>query len=169
MPAQSILEQFDQAVRECQDTSKLAAWVPMLAQYGPDILKLCEEASEMSQELTRGWLERYMLRDRDDGPRTAAAISAWLSDHRRLKSHSRHITREQLADRGFRIERLEDDQQLQDSVLSVYHATSHAFSGTGTVKILENHLGRAFIRAVQVVQAQTPPSSGPQSQPAPAA
>ena len=42
--------------------------------------------------------------------------------------------------------RLEDDEVLQDLVLSVFHATTHTFSGTGAAKVVENHTGRAFIK-----------------------
>jgi ClpP class serine protease len=34
----AILEQFELAKKECQDATKLAAWLPMLAQYGPEFL-----------------------------------------------------------------------------------------------------------------------------------
>ncbi|MCL4211628.1 MAG: hypothetical protein KJZ68_13315, partial [Phycisphaerales bacterium] len=34
--------------------------------------------------------------------------------------------------------------------LSVFHATTHTFSGTTAVKIIENNLGRAFIKQVQM-------------------
>ena len=51
---------------------------------------------------------------------------------------------------------LEKDQTLQDLVLSVHHATMHTFAGTGAVKIVENHLGRAFVKVAQVIQVQVP-------------
>ena len=41
---------------------------------------------------------------------------------------------------------LEDDQEFQDKSLSVFHATTHAFAATQVVKIVESHLGRAFIK-----------------------
>ena len=44
------------------------------------------------------------------------------------------------------MEHLEEDQQLQDLVLSVFHASTHTFNGTAAVKIIENHIGKAFIK-----------------------
>ena len=38
VPAQAIVDQFAQAVLECQDATKIRAWLPMLTQYGPDLL-----------------------------------------------------------------------------------------------------------------------------------
>jgi len=38
IPAQAILEQFDKARKECMDPARLPVWLPMLQQYGPDLL-----------------------------------------------------------------------------------------------------------------------------------
>jgi len=62
VPAQAILEQFEQAKSECQDPAKLGAWLPMLNQYGPDLLIQCENANKLSEELVQGWLETYMFK-----------------------------------------------------------------------------------------------------------
>ncbi|MBI4056144.1 MAG: ATP-dependent Clp protease proteolytic subunit, partial [Elusimicrobia bacterium] len=35
VPAQAILDQFELAKRECQDSKKLGSWLPILSQYGP--------------------------------------------------------------------------------------------------------------------------------------
>src|SRR5713226_3687392 len=45
VPAQAILEQFRLAQQECNEPTKLAAWIPMLSQYGPDLLVQCEDSS----------------------------------------------------------------------------------------------------------------------------
>ncbi len=50
------------------------------------------------------------------------------------------------------IDDLEDDQNLQELVLSIFHATTHTFEGTPAVKIIENHLGNAFIKTAGVQQ-----------------
>lgn len=62
VPVQAILEQFAQARRECSDPKKLPAWLPMLEQYGPDLLVQCEHASELSYELVADYLETYYVR-----------------------------------------------------------------------------------------------------------
>jgi hypothetical protein len=66
---------------------------------------------------------------------------------------------EELEKRGLKIVRLEVDEHLQDLALSVFHATTHTFTGTGAIKIMENHLGRAFIKAQSGPQMiQMPPA-----------
>lgn len=51
VPAQAVLDQFDKAQQECADPEKLSAWLPMLGQYGPDLLVQCEMALSLSREL----------------------------------------------------------------------------------------------------------------------
>ena len=146
VPAQAILDQFDRAQQECANPAKLAAWLPMLSQYGPDLLVQCESALDMSRDLVRTWLETYMFSDLDDRSERAEQISNWLASHDNFKSHARHIPRAELEANQLTVSRLEIDEQLQDLALSVFHATTHTFSGTPAVKIVENHTGRAFIK-----------------------
>lgn len=145
-PAQAILDQFDMAQKECADQSKLSTWLPMLSQYGPDLLVRCEVALAMSKELVKTWLEAYMFKKDKDGAQKAEAISKWFAEHQNFKSHSRHISRCDLEEQGLVITRLEKDEKLQDASLSVFHATTHTFKGTAVVKIVENQTGRAFIK-----------------------
>ena len=148
VPAQAILDQFDRAQQECSDPAKLSAWLPMLSQYGPDLLVQCETALNLSKELVRTWLETYMFKDSDDSDRLkkAKSVSNWLANHKNFKSHNRHISRKDLLDHQLKVATLEKDHMLQDLSLSVFHATTHTFTGTPAVKIVENHTGRAFIK-----------------------
>lgn len=144
--AQSILDQFDRAQQECKDPAKLSSWIPMLNQYGPDLLIQSEKALEMSRELVESWLSKYMLKE---DKKKAKEIANWLSNNKLFKTHSRRISREQLEETGLKIQHLEDNQKEQDLFLSVFHATTHTFTGTPSAKIIENHNGRAFIKMFQ--------------------
>ncbi|GAH21951.1 unnamed protein product, partial [marine sediment metagenome] len=57
---------------------------------------------------------------------------------------------------GLKIEDLEKDKKLQDLILSVFHSTTHTFEGTSAVKIIENHLGKAFIKKLQTIPVPIP-------------
>lgn len=167
VPAQAVLEQFERAQAECQDPARMGAWLPMLAQYGPDLLVQCQNASDMSHELVLRWLQTYMLKEDADGEAKATAIADWLSNHGHFKSHGRHVPRDELEQRGLLVEHLEDDQQTQDLFLSVFHATTHTFTGTRAVKVIENHLGKAFIKQARPMLIQVPgPPTGLLSPPA---
>jgi ATP-dependent protease ClpP protease subunit len=167
VPAQAVIAQFDRAVQECQDPTKMGAWLPMLAQYGPDLLVQCKNASDRAQDLVQTWLQSFMFRTDEEGKAKADAIASWLSTHDNFKSHGRHIPRDELEQKGLRIERLEDDQDLQDIFLSIFHATTHTFGASTGVKIIENHLGRAFIKQMQMVPRKPQPQGlvGPPGQP----
>ena len=73
-------------------------------------------------------------------------IASFLANHDNFKSHGRHISREKAEAIGLHIEHLEDDAKFQDLVLSVFHATTHTFSSTPAMKIIENQHGKAFIK-----------------------
>jgi hypothetical protein len=53
-----------------------------------------------------------------------------------------------LQDKGLDIENLEDDQQQQDNILSIYHAVTHTFNATQAVKLIENHMGRIYVNQI---------------------
>ena len=150
VPAQAVLDQFEKAKRECADPAKLSAWLPMLAQYGPDLLERSEMALELSKTLVKQWLKTYMFKSADDSESQAESVSTWLASHQNFKSHSRHLPRSTLVENGVKVVELEQDQALQDKSLSVFHATNHTFTGTSAAKIVENHQGKAFIKQFSV-------------------
>lgn len=161
--AQAILEQFTKARDECQDPAKMAAWLPMLAQYGPDLLVQCEHLCKMSQLLVEDWLSSYMFRRRTDRKKVAKRIAKWLSNHAYFKSHGRNIARAEAKKRGLTIDFIESNQKAQDLFLSVFHAATHTFDGTGTVKIIENHLGKVYIKRAYPVTVDSTRPAGPAS------
>lgn len=161
VPAQAVLDQFNMARKECQDPKQLGAWIPILGQYGPALIVQCQNALDLSQQLVSEWLEAYMFRNAEGAKEKASKIAGILADHQKFKSHGRHIDREKARGFGLTISNLEEDQELQDLVLSVFHSTTHTFSGTGAVKIIENHKGKAFIKQHGVVvMEQKPPPQG---------
>ena len=158
IPAQAIIEQFNIAREECiKDPKNLGVWLPIIEQYGPALIVQCEHANELSKTLVTEWLEKYMFANDSSAKDKAEAIGNKLSAHSLFKSHSRHIGRVQAAELKLKITNLEDDQKLQDLVLSVFHATTHTFDATPAVKIIENHLGKAFIKQSQQLMIQVPP------------
>jgi len=162
VPARAVLEQFERAKRECTaDPSLLGAWLPILQQYGPALLELCERAEELAQRLVTDWVGRYMLRelrktDRDEADKKAKDIAAFFASYELHQSHGMAIDREQAREQGLNVTDLEADQDLQDAVLSVHHATMHTLSATAAIKIVENHMGKAFVQQQQLMQVQVP-------------
>lgn len=169
VPAQAILDQFDKAQEDCRNAAKLGSWMPILGQYGPALLVQCENALKLSKHLVRDWLARYMFANLGGkrAKQKAAVVARVLADHRRHMSHSRHFDRAQSQAIGFKIASLEADRILQDLVLSVFHATTITFQMTPAAKIIENHLGRAFIKISMQGQVQLVPQPAPGGRPGP--
>jgi hypothetical protein len=166
VPAQAILDQFAKAKDECKDPGNLPAWLPMLGQFGPGLLVQCDNALRMSKDVVLHWLQRYMFAEEAQAEQKATEIANWLASHERFKSHGRHIMRDQLEAKGMRIEHLESDQNVQDLVLSAFHATMHTFNATPAVKIIENHLGKSWLKMSFTQVAMAPGQAAP-GQPTP--
>lgn len=166
VPAQAILDQFKLAKSECEDPKKLGSWLPILSQYGPALLIQCANALKLSEQLVSEWLESYMFAGRENAKDVSKGIAAKLADHKEFKSHGRHINRDKAKEMGLIVEDLEDDQEFQDLILSVFHATTHTFNGTNAVKIIENNNGKAFVKQQQTILIQqSPPPSEPHVEP----
>jgi len=151
VPTRAIVEQFDRAKDEIEkNPATLAAWYPILQQYGPGLLAECEDAEALARRLAGEWLAGFMFAGDGDADKKAQAIADFFADYTTHRSHSLGISRLTAASKGLRVENLEDDQALQDAVLSVHHATMHTFAGPA-IKIVENHLGRAFVKVAQEI------------------
>jgi hypothetical protein len=160
--AHAIEEQFALAKDEIQKKPQLlAAWLPILRQYGPALIIQCQLARQLSETLVADWLAKYMFANSSTGAALGNDIASKLADHAAFKSHSRFIDRNQAKGFNLVVDDLETNQSLQDDVLSVFHATMHTFNGTPCVKIIENHLGKAFLKQQMILPAQQPTGQPP--------
>ncbi|MBM4175825.1 MAG: serine protease [Ignavibacteria bacterium] len=148
VPAQAIMEQFKKAQKDCADNPKnLSSWLPMLSQYGPALLVQCQNQIDFGRDLVKTWLGNYMFKGEDG--KKAEEISEFLSNHGNFKTHGKHISINQAKAIGLKIVDLERDQDLQEKVLSVFHATMHTLNTTA-VKVICNQNGNAFIKQFQI-------------------
>lgn len=153
LPAHGILEEFEQAHEEIQnDQSKIPIWQPIIAKYNPTLVGECQKAIKWSEEIVKEWLVSGMLKDEDDKESKADRIILELGDHSLTKSHARHIPPSKFSDMGLKIEMMEDNQELQDAILSLHHACIHTLSTTNAAKIIENHKGKAMIQTLNKIQ-----------------
>jgi hypothetical protein len=160
IPAQAIIDQFDLAREDWKDPKTMGRWIPILPQYGPGLLVQCQNAIDLSKTLLDEWLQKFMFAGNAEGAAKAKKIADYLGDHTKFKSHNRHVSREKAREIGLDVESLEDDQEFQDLVLSIFHAATHTLGGTPVVKIIENHKGSAYIKVAHqgaVLQIPSPP------------
>jgi Serine dehydrogenase proteinase len=144
-PAQAIKEEFDRASKEMSlDNSKAFLWQPILQKYGVGLISQCEKVIALADEVVRTSLETGMFKDDADKAAKAKKVVEELGSHAMTKIHARHIHKAKAKEIGLKVISLEDDDELQDRVLSVHHSCLLTFDQTGAVKLIENQLGTCY-------------------------
>jgi hypothetical protein len=169
-PAQAILDQFERARKEIEESpGSLPAWLPVLRQYGPSLLEESQNAIDFAKELVTKWLETYMFSGEADASTRAAALAGWLGDHNNFKAHPRQVLVDDLLARGAKVVDMRRERALRDAVWAVWCAYLITFDQTGAFKVFENSRGHAFIRNVLVrtvaFEQAPPPLAAPQARP----
>jgi len=171
VPAHGIREEFEQAYREIKggasglDQAKIPLWQPIIAKYSPTLIGEAQKAIAWSEEIVSEWLVNGMLKGKRDRQNKARGMIKELGDHALTKSHARHLSASRCKEIGLNIEMLENDQRLQEAVLTVHHACIHTLSSTGAFKIIENHEGKAFIQIARATIVPAGPILQPPSTP----
>ena len=160
-PAQAIIDQFESAQKKIsKDSTLLVPWLPILQQYGPSLYQQAQNAIELSKNLVKKWLMKYMLKEDPKREIRARVISNYLSNHNNFKSHAKRIgindIRETKALAAINVEDMRKDSEFQNRIWGLYHAISLTFNFTPAYKIFENTSGRALIRLVQPIQVVGP-------------
>jgi len=158
-PAHGVLKEFEEAFREIQnDKERIYVWEPILNQYSPTFIRQCRLAIKWSKDFVQSQLQNVMLKDEgsaQDRKKKARRIVKFLSDADQNRSHSRHIHADECLKVGLKVEMLEQDQEMQDLVLTVHHCYMHSLMNTPSFKIIENHNGVAFVKQVRAVAIPT--------------
>ena len=139
-PAQAILDEFDRAKQEVIEEPRTAPlWVTRIQAYPQGVLSMCQDAIELSRERVGDWLNTYMFRGQEQ---KGQDVATWFGNAKLHRSHGRPIGIERARQYGLKITAIEDDQELQERVLSLFHATTVTFDVTNCTKFIENHLGK---------------------------
>ena len=93
------------------------------------------------------WLADYMFAGDRRRKHKGKTIAEHFNDATQHKSHGRRIDREEARRVGVTgIEDLEDDQALQEAVLTLYHLTTIGFEHSAVTKMLWSHTGRTWLK-----------------------
>jgi hypothetical protein len=147
-PAQSILDQFEQAKKECAQTPEaLAAWLPILRSYGPGLLSQCITAQQAAEDNVADAMAKHMFKALDAEAATARAenIASWFNDHKTHRSHGRPLQFDDVAGQQVEVSLLENDNVMQDKVLSAWHGVQLSLSQVAVDKLIENNEGNAWL------------------------
>lgn len=146
IPAAGVVEEFHRAIEEIKrDPLSLPIWQIIISRYHPTFIGQCEKAVKWAQEIVTAGLRDVMFEGHQDAEEKALRITGDLIAKGHNYNHSAHISMQQCLDMGLVIESLEDDDTLQDTVLTVHHAYMHTFSSAPCIKIIENHSGNRIV------------------------
>ncbi len=145
--ARAIVDQFEKAKGEIADNLALAhAWAPILQSLGPALLVEAQNALDYGERMVGSWLAARMFRQKPDSTAIGTRIAKYFNDAGMHKSHGRRIAKDEAKAQGLVIESLEDDQDLQDHVLTVYHLATIMFEQTPVTKLLWSDHGQVWLK-----------------------
>ncbi|MHB1938233.1 MAG: SDH family Clp fold serine proteinase [Acidobacteriaceae bacterium] len=157
IPAAGVIEEFRKAYEEIsRDPQKISVWQFIIQQYPPSFLGQCENSIEWAKDFVRQQLEDNMFADNPDKNNLAEKIVMALTDFSGNKAHDRHIHFDECKEIGLMVRLLEEEQTLQDLVLTVHHCYMHALMNTPVFKMIENQNGAAFVKHQGPVQVPIP-------------
>lgn len=143
IPAENILKEFKDAKDDLSMHPENAQyWAIKLQQYPAAFMKTAIDAIELSNELIEKWLGDVMLKDNSEKLKKAVDF---LSSHSNSKVHGRHYRYDQCMEHGLKVTLLEDDDKLQDLVLSLHHCYIISFENSNAVKMISSDSGKDFI------------------------
>lgn len=85
------------------------------------------------------------------GPKARAnRVLKHLASHALTLTHARHIGFHEAKAIGLNVTALEEDNDLQDAVLTVHHLCEQTITQTGVMKLTENQDGVTFAQVLQL-------------------
>ena len=146
IPCQSAIREFNKAVENVtSNPASLGLWQAILTKLNPTFLTLCAQADELAEELTE-----KILADKEIDKSIKNRIKEVFAKNDDSKTHSRHIDREKCKEAGLDIIDLDEDDELQDIVLTIHHCCMILAERTSATKLVENNIGGCYIRHNQV-------------------
>lgn len=150
MPSQSVVREFYKAVDDVRrNPASLGLWQTIISKLNPTFLTKCEQANRLSEELTD-----TVLKNSDYDDEIKARIKNVFGDSESSKTHSRHINRGRCREIGLHIEDLEQNQDFQDTILTIHHCCMILSEKTPILKLVENQIGGSYM-------LQAPPQPQP--------
>lgn len=147
IPAHGVIAEFQRACREVKkDRSRAAIWQAIISQYRPAFLSQCENAIQWSKEFVAEQLETVMFEGERDRKKKASNAVKKLTDYRGNKMHDRPLHFDECQAIGLKVSLIEQDNDLQDIVLSIHHCYMNVFMNGVAIKVIENHLGAAIVK-----------------------
>lgn len=138
---QAVIDEFRRAVTEVSiNPASLGLWQTIIGKLNPTFLTACEDALKWSETLATKWVQEV------NQSVNIADIKDTFLDHNNSYSHSRHISKDDCRKAGLNITDLENDQDLQENVLSLHHCYMILIDMINVSKIVENQDGKCYLQ-----------------------
>ena len=126
--------------------NKSLIWKEIIQQYRPSFVGECENVVKMSHDLVEGWMLDCMFKGSRNKKEKVSAILDELASHDASKVHDRHYDYLKCKKLGLKVRALEDNQILQETVLSLYHCyLLSIYKSPTSIKFIENQNGQTFV------------------------
>jgi hypothetical protein len=154
--AGAIVEQFEEARRDVLENPAVApVWAPLIASSGPALVQEAKNNLEYSKQIVANWLSRYMFAGRADAEALGETVASYFNAASQHKSHGRRIGAAEAKAQGVVIESLEDDQPLQEAVLTSYHLMTLLFQQSIATKLIWSDAGLSWMKNWVGVQGKS--------------
>ena len=146
VPAYEYLKMYKDALSDIKTNNNVIYWTNVLSKYPPTFFGICNNAIASARTILTSWLNREMLKDNSNEIKKTVD---YLLDYNAHLLHNNRLDIDTLSSNTcLKIKLLEDDDKLQEYVLSLYHCYQIMSSMTQISKIIENNKGVKFIKNV---------------------
>lgn len=149
IPIRAILNEFIAAFEEVtKEPQKALLWVERLNKIPFGIIKSAENIQTTSLNYLKELLKQRNCKDSTDEIINKAA--EFLNSHEKHSSHKSGINLRVLKEiLNLNVIDLSAEKELEDIVLSIYHAASIMFERTPIQKIILNHIGNTYLHKLR--------------------
>ena len=145
----TIVDQFQGAKNEILSNPVAAhAWAPILQTIGPALLQEASNAIEYSRKMVEPWLCDRMYSGAADAAQRAEAAANYFGSASNHKDHGRRVDRAEAA-KYLKVEALEDRQEFQEAVLTLYHIMTLVFVSSPATKLMATHHGQVWLKNLE--------------------
>ena len=140
MPARTVIEEYELAKKEMEEKPKSTSyWTVLLEKYPPNFLFECKNSMDWTKDILEKSLKYSMFKN--DEQQIVDKIVYELIFGEATKSHSRNLSREKCMEIGLNIKYIEEDNELEEIILSIHYACLNYFNREEACKIYLNQNG----------------------------
>lgn len=146
IPVGAIIAEIKEAFSQVtEDPKKALLWSSRFQQIPPGLIPVLNTMQRRSNEYLMEILMRRNCKHLITEKKKLGEIVEALNSFERHTSHGKGINLEEAKKLGLNVRDITEDENLEDLVLSIYHAATIFFQQTPAEKIIANNLGKKYI------------------------